>query len=143
MGNTSDPSSEAESSAWTTRLPVEMTRAYGVAELHTVWFLPNNWPGTGPTVRLQIPEGKISSFSLAPNGVLEMQIHPQIQKMKFALRKACSLAAEQRAALIISTDTNEQAEHAAKKATRLLPRHERAAMERMEEPAARSRSDLN
>ena len=48
----------------------------------------------------------------------------------------CSMATEQKACLIIGCDTSVQAEHAAKTAARLLPRHRRAVLERMKEPTA-------
>ena len=37
---------------WTTRLPPERTRTYGVEELHCAWLLPRGFPGKGPVVSL-------------------------------------------------------------------------------------------
>ena len=142
MGNTpfeDTPPSEADSSAWSTRISPEQTRPFGVEALHTVWFEPDNWPGTGPTVFLQIPEGKIFSTSLTSNVVPIVLIHPP-QKIKYALRKACSMAAEEKACLILHCDTPDQAERAAKKAARLLPRHKRAAVKRIYDARAETSS---
>jgi hypothetical protein len=131
--------------SWTTRVPPERTQPFGVAELHVVYFVPDDWLGAGPVIGLQIPECKMQCVALAPDGTpLVMVNEPQQnKKVKHWLRTACEMVAEQKACLILSCDTNEQAERAAKTATRLLPKHRRAAMERMEEPAARMRSGLN
>lgn len=133
-----------QSENWTTRMPPERTEPFGVAELHVVYFLPNDWPGAGPTIGLQIPECKMQCVALAPDGMpLIMLKEPQDKNIKKWLRAACEMAAEQTACLIISCDTNEQATRAAKVATRLLPKHRRAAPERMDNPATRCRSGLN
>lgn len=117
---------------WTTRVPPE--RTFGVEEVHVVYFVPNDWPAKGPTIGLEIPECKMQCVTLAPDGTpLVMINEPQNKDIKKWLRGACEMAVEQKAALIISCDTNEQAERAAKKATRLLPKHERASIRR---PAA-------
>lgn len=132
------------SESWTTRVPPERTQPFGVAELHVAYFVPDDWLGAGPVIGLQIPECKMMCVSLAPDGTpLAMINEPQNKNIKKWLRGACEMAAEQKACLILSCDTNEQAERAAKKATRLLPKHERASMERMEDPATRCRSGLN
>ena len=41
---------------WTTRLDPTLTLPYGVAELHSGWWLPPQWPGRGTTVTLAIPD---------------------------------------------------------------------------------------
>ena len=59
---------------------------------------------------------------------------PQVnRRVKVWLRDACKLAVEYRAALHISADTAEQIELAGRRIARLLPRYERAALERMYE----------
>jgi hypothetical protein len=131
--------------SWTTRVPPERTASFGVAELHVVYFIPDGWLGAGPVVGLEIPECKMQYVMLAPDGTpLAMFNDPQQnKKVKHWLRVACEMAAKKKACLILSCDTNEQAERAAKTAARLLPKHQRASMERMEDPATRCRSGLN
>jgi hypothetical protein len=129
---------------WTTRLPPEQTRPYGVEELHTVYFLPDDWPGKGPTISLLLPECELQCVTAGTDGIpLVMVNRPRNKKIKYWLRIASKMAAEQNTCLIIGCDTSAEAERAAKIATRLLPKHQRAALERMEDPTARSRSRLS
>jgi hypothetical protein len=57
-------------SEWTTRLAPEITRQFGVEELHDVCFLPRGWPGKGPTVSLGIPECELQYCLVAGGGTL-------------------------------------------------------------------------
>ena len=60
-----------------------------------------------------------------------------------SIKDACKFATEQNACLFILTDTAEQLEPAVRLATKRLPHHERAALERMADPATRARERLN
>ena len=98
--------------------------------------------GSRPAVCLQIPEGKIFSVTLAPNGVPAVAIY-QPQKIKVALRTACKLAAEQKAALSLAPIPISR--------PNTLPRKRHGCCHGMsalrssgwKKPAARSRSGLN
>jgi hypothetical protein len=130
--------------AWTTRLLPEFTREYGVEEVHAVCFEPEGWPGTGPTIALGIPECELQLCFRAADGEPVVTINrPQRNlSVKRWLRTACEMATEHRCFLILNCDTAEQAAVAARKATRLLPHHRRAALERMYDPASRVRGGL-
>src|SRR5262249_20906135 len=130
---------------WTTRIAPELTRSYGVEELHNVAFEPRGWPGHGTTISLSIPECELQYVFLAANGdPVAMINRPQNNKsQKHWLRYACRVATEERAYLFLSCDTAEQAEQAAKAAGRRLPHHHRAALERLYEPNTRARERLS
>lgn len=138
------PFSEA-SSAWTTLLSSELTKPYGVAELHVACFLPDDFTEGRTTVALLIPEGRMQCVSFMPDGtpLTMLKQLPQNEKVKHWLRTVCEFVAGHKACLIISCDTAVQTKHAAKIATRLLPAHERVPLERMYDPATRCRSGLN
>ena len=140
-----DPSKNSQDTpSWETRLPPEQTRPFGVEELHTVWFLPIGWSGQGPTISLTIPECHLQYAKLSSSGVpMVASYYPEDKNIKRCLRITCNAAAEKKACLILGCDTAAQAERAAKMAARLLPKHERVALERIEDPAARRRADLN
>jgi hypothetical protein len=116
-----------------------------VEELHNVCFEPDGWPGHGTCVTLLIPECELQVAAPAANGEPVTMINrPQHnRKVKAWLRTACEIATAERAFFTISCDTAEQAAHAAKRAGRLLPRHRRAALERMYDPAPRARGGLS
>ena len=60
-----------------------------------------------------------------------------------SIKDACRLATEENACLFILADTAEQLEPAVRLATKRLPHHERAALERMADPATRARERLS
>jgi hypothetical protein len=130
---------------WTTRVQPEWTRPFGVEEAHNVWFTPKGWTGKGTTLCLLIPQCELQFCEIDCNGdPLVIINRPQINKnVKSWLRYACSWARDAKYCLIIACDTAEQAARAAKLGTKLLPRHERAALERFADPGARARGNLN
>jgi hypothetical protein len=130
---------------WTTRLEPEMTREYGVDQIHMIWFAPKGWQGKGPTVGLGIPECELICTKLDRNGdPLSLVNRPRRNKnLKRWLRTACKMAIEQGAAFFLSCDTAEQASAAAKQAAKLLPDYQRVALERMYAPESRSRLNLS
>ena len=65
------------------------------------------------------------------------------KKVESWVRAVCELANERGAAVSFSCDTAEQAEMAASMAAKLLPNHQRAALERMYEANSRSMGGLN
>ena len=134
----------SQDTSWTTRIPPEQTRPFGVAELHTAVFQPAGWSGQRPTISLTIPEGRLVFAKLSTSGVpVATSFTPEDKSIKHCVRIACNAATEWQACLVLGCDTAAQAERAAKLAARLLPKHERVALERMEDPAARCRADLN
>lgn len=130
---------------WTTRVLPEVTSRYGVEEVHTAWFLPKGWPGQGPAVSLLIPECELQFCFIAADGEPVAFVNrPEINKnVKSWVRSACKQASQHRAAISFSCDTPEQAERAAKMASKLLRDHERTALERMYDANARTRGNLN
>ena len=131
------------SPSWTTRLPPELTRQFGVEELHDVWFAPKGSPGKGNVVCLLIPECELQVTVVAPDGKLVQYVNrPPNRNLKTWLHFACEEATTHRAALSLGCDTAEQAERYAEQAARLLPHHERVALERLYDPASRSRAAL-
>jgi hypothetical protein len=130
---------------WTTRADPEHTRKYGVEEVHNAYFLPRSWPGKGPTFCLVIPECEVQFCFLAADGQPVGLINrpPTNKRVKGWVRTVCKEAKRYGAAVILSCDTQEQVERAAKQVAELLPGHERVSMERMQDPQARVRSNLN
>jgi hypothetical protein len=69
---------------------------------------------------------------------------PQANKsVKSWIRAACETAIGYGASIIFVCDTATQAEKVANMASKLLPNHERSAIERFYDAAARSRGTLN
>ena len=134
-------------SDWTTRILPEYTRPYGVEEVHNVWFVPNGWPGKGPAVSLLVPECELQFVTPAPTLDGEPLIivnRPQVNKnVKSWLRYACRLATTHSASLSVACDTADEAARAAKRAAKWLPNHQRAAIERMYDVAARVKEKLS
>jgi hypothetical protein len=131
--------------SWTTRVLPEYTRPFGVEEVHNVWFVPRGWPGKGPNVGLLIPECELHYTFLSKDGEPVSCINrPTTNKnVKHWLRYVCEIAAEQRICLTLACDTAKEAERFAKIAARLLPGHERAAIERMYAANSRVRNKLS
>jgi hypothetical protein len=130
---------------WTTRLDPKLTSAYGVAELHSVYFEPLDWNVTRPVVTLGIPECELHFASLIKTDEPLVMINRPVanRNVKYWLRHACQLATEGRAYLSFTCDTAEQAEQAAKRAAKLLPKHRRVALERLYEVTSRERGRLS
>lgn len=99
---------DAPSSAnWTTRVPAEALRGYGVAELHVVIFAPaEDMNGMRSAMAIQIPE--------ATN----------------ALNPAMGMADRDRMRVLLVCDTAKQARRVAAKVSALLPRHRRVPFEK-------------
>jgi hypothetical protein len=135
------------SETWITRADPELTRPYGVEELHQVCFEPVGWPGRGTTISLGIPECELQHVFIRSDGELVISINrPRRNKnVKGWTRTVCEMATEQRALVFFSCDTAEQAAIAAKRAAKWLPCHQRAAIERVfnDSPAFRTRSNLS
>jgi hypothetical protein len=130
---------------WTTRIDPELTRPFGVEEIHTVWFTPPGWPGKGPVVGLGIPECELQVIWIgADEQPVAMVNRPrQNRNLKGWIRTACNIAEESKAVLTLTCDTPDQAGRAARLAARLLPNYERAPVERMAEVSARARGGLH
>jgi hypothetical protein len=132
---------------WTTRIAPEHTRAFGVEEIHTVCFEPIGWLGKGICVGLGIPECEMHYVypPLTDDGEpLVVVNRPQVnKKVKHWLRYVCKCATADRAIVILSCDTAEQADRAAKMAAKWLPQHRRAALERLYDASSRARSKLS
>jgi len=132
---------------WTTRLPKEMVEPDGVDEAHYACFLPKKWQGEGLVVNLLIPECELRADLPTPPGaepaVFINRPPADRQKVENWLPLACQIATKQAAALFFACDTARQAERAAQMASKLLPDHERVALERLHEPHADARSGLH
>jgi len=133
------------SNDWTTRVLPDLTRQYGVEELHHAWFTPKGWPGKGSAVSLMIPECELQIVVSADDGEpLAIVNRPTINRnIKGWVRKACDTARTMGASVGFCCDTAAQVEHAAKLASKLLPTHERTALERMYSASTRARASLN
>jgi hypothetical protein len=130
---------------WTTRLDPKLTRTYGVEELHDVCFAPPGWPGKGAAVSLGIPECELICTILAPDGepIATVNRPKTNRNVKQWMRTACAIARERGAFISFGCDTVEQARIAARRASRLLPRYRRVALERMYDPATRCADKLS
>jgi hypothetical protein len=131
---------------WTTRILKEMTEPYGVDEAHYACFLPKKWQGEGLVVSLLIPECELQADLPRPPGAepaVFINRPSANQKVEIWLPLACEIAMRQGAALYFACDTAKQAEgDAARMASKLLPDHERVALERMYEPHTSERKPL-
>jgi hypothetical protein len=130
---------------WTTRLRSEMTIAYGVDEVHNVWFTPKGWPGKGPVIGLLIPECEMQFHFVAQSGepIAMVNRPPNNKSVRRWLRFACRQAAQIDSCLSLACDTAEQAETWARRAAKWLPNHERAALERMYDANTRAKGGLS
>ncbi len=133
---------------WTTRIAPKHTRAFGVEEIHTVCFEPVGWPGKGACVGLGIPECEMHYVYPPPigddGGPLVVVNRPRLnRKVKHWLRHVCKCATADRAFVILSCDTAEQAASAAKMAAKWLPHHRRSALERLYDASSRARDKLS
>jgi hypothetical protein len=128
---------------WTTLLDPEITAPYGFIG-HAAWFAPRKWPPPERNViTLLIPECE-TQFKFPENNGAILINRPQANKnVKYWLRSACKDARSRNAVVIFACDTAEQAERAAKMAAKLLPNHERTALERIYEEKTRSGAGLN
>jgi hypothetical protein len=121
---------------WTTRL--EGSQEFGVDELHSAWFQPDGWPGKGTVISLGIPECE-AIYTRADGSML---VHnPTNRNVRACIRATCRQATKAHAVVLLHCDTLEQLEHAVRLATKLLPHHRRAALERFYDP--KWRSNLN
>jgi hypothetical protein len=129
---------------WTTRVLPDLTLRHGVEELHNAWFLPRGWPGKGPAVSLLIPECEMQVVFIAPDGqpIAIVNRPTKNKNVKCWVRTACETARDMSASASFCCDTADQVERAAKIASKLLPNHERAALERMHDASARARTKL-
>lgn len=87
----------------------EHTQRFGVAEVHAVWFEPDDDRGEErPAVAVQIPETPRSH-----------------------VRRAMKMATQLGARVMFLCDTVEQANRIATRASVMLPKHRRISMERV------------
>jgi hypothetical protein len=130
---------------WTTRILPEITRRYGVAELHTGCFAPRGWAGKGVTVSLGLPECELVCVTLAADGEPVAMINrPQRDRnIRYWTRAACEMAVEQQAFMIITCDTAAQLKTAARRVARQLPSYQRVTLERMYDPDTRVADKLS
>lgn len=131
-------------SNWTTRLDPEITRQFGVEEAHDAYFEPAVWGEQRPVVALLIPECELQFIQLTNGEPITFMNRPvHNKKIKYWLRFACELATEHMAFITICCNTAEDTERAAKRAAKLLPKHQRVAAERMYQPSSRERANLS
>jgi hypothetical protein len=124
---------------WTTLLDPALTRRYGFgAEAHAAWFMPRKCPAPPRNaISFLIPECELQFVvPSAPNVLVNRPQHNR--SVKYWLKYACREARDHGAILILACDTSEQVQRAAKMASKLLPQHERAALERIYEEQARA-----
>jgi hypothetical protein len=129
---------------WTTRFDPEITNAWGVPEAHFAYFEPSVWSERRTAVVLLIPECELQFAQIVDGEPVVMINRPQNNKnIKTWTRNACEIATDQMAFLSFTCDTAEEAERAARRAAKLLPKHKRVALERMYDVASRERGRLS
>jgi hypothetical protein len=121
---------------WTTQLDPEVTASYGISAVHGAWFIPRGkCPLPRNVVTILIPE--CETQHIFPN-VCTLVNRPQVNRnVKRWLKHACREASDRNAVLIVACDSAEQAQSAARMASRFLPKHQRAALERIYQEQAR------
>jgi hypothetical protein len=128
---------------WTTRIDPEAAASCGFNEAaHAAWFTPCKMPPPRNVIAILIPECEIQ-FALPGRGI--MVNRPQANRnVKQWLRYACQEATDLNEILILTCDTAEQVERAAKLASKCLPKNfERAALERIYDETTRSRAGFH
>jgi hypothetical protein len=129
---------------WTTRMDPDLTRLWGVPEAHIAFFEPAVWSDRRTAVVLLIPECELQFAQIIDGEPVVMINRPQSNKnVRAWIRTACEMATDQMAFLSFTCDTAEEAERAAKRADKLLPKHKRVALERMYEVTSRERGKLS
>jgi hypothetical protein len=102
-----------------TRLDPEVTRAFGVEQIHAVHFQPfDDRGGPRDAISILVPERDAISI-LVPEASRQV------------IRQALAKARRRRARVSIACDTFEQAEQALRLGRRLLPEHRFIALERV------------
>jgi hypothetical protein len=129
--------------AWTTRLDPFLTAKYGVAELHSVAFEPLQWNADHVVAVLGLPECELCIATRGDDPLVVINRPSANPNIKYWTKYACALATDKMAFLSFTCDTAEQAEQAAKRAVKLLPRHQRIALERVYDVAARERASCH
>jgi hypothetical protein len=120
---------------WTTQIDPAVTQRYR-SEAHAAWFVPRKCPPPPRnTIAFLIPECELQF--VVPGETTFINRPRENRNVKRWLKYACREASDQGAILIVACDTAEQTERAAKLAGKLLPKHERAALERIYEEQAR------
>jgi hypothetical protein len=128
---------------WTTLLDPALTQRHGFGETHSAWFLPRKCPAAPRNViAFLIPECEMQ-FVVPGVDIVFVNRPQENRNVKHWLKYACREASDQGAILIVTCDSAEQAERAARLASKLLPKHERAAIERIYEEQARTRVGLH
>jgi hypothetical protein len=123
---------------WTTLLDPVLTRRYGCGAAHGAWFVPRKCPPPPRnTIALLIPECELQ-FNVPGVETVFVNRPRENRNVRAWLKHACREASDHGAILIVACDTAEQTERAAKLASKLLPKHERAAIERIYEEQARA-----
>ena len=124
-------------SKWTTLIPDDIVKSYGHSgEIHNVFFVPEGW-SDGPVVSMLIPECETQYCFIRDGEPFTVVNRPRINKnVKHWFETSCEIAVQQKAALIFSCDTHQQAEAAAVLVTRRLPDYERVTLERIMEGKA-------
>jgi hypothetical protein len=121
---------------WTTLLDPALMRQYG-SEAHAAWFLPKKCPAPPRNVvAFLIPECEIQ-FVIPGAPTVLINRPRENRSVKRWLKYACREASEQGAILILTCNTAQEVERATKLASKLLPRHDRTAIERIYEEHAR------
>jgi hypothetical protein len=117
---------------WTTRVPTDLTRRYGVEEIHSAVFEPIEARPDRMCMAILLPECELQVVR-AVDGIPVAMINrpPGNRNARSWLAFACVEAKRHGAWLHIGCDTAKEAERAAKRAGRLLPTHKRVAIERL------------
>lgn len=121
---------------WTTRLPLELTAAFGVDEMHCAFLQPKGWGKDGhrPCLTITIPQcfvnliwtedGDVQAAEFEPNKALD-----EVQVLE-CIAIVCREAQEKQAVILISSETVEDCDGAAAFALKQLIGFERVAVER-------------
>jgi hypothetical protein len=118
---------------WTTRLPDEYARRFGLEAHHVVAFEPDGWCGTGDAVALWLPD--LNLFHFVNRGSDRFQVRPYAahegEDAWSITHEICVFAAENDLFLVIHCDDEVTARKAAAQAAKLLPRHRRSTAVRL------------
>ena len=123
----------SESSRWSTEVPREITRRYGVESLHSAALAPAEWrPKRDTVISLGLPECELQLIrwgEAMPIGTIWRMRDPN---MSVALARVAAVAqARAPAMVLLQCDTKPQLTRALRVLEARLPGHQRVALERL------------
>jgi hypothetical protein len=123
----------SESSRWSTEVPREITRRYGVESLHSAALAPAEWrPKRDTVISLGLPECELQLTLWNGGEPVAMVRRMRDPNMSVALARVAAVAQARAPAMVmLQCDTKAQLKRALRVLEARLPDHQRVALERL------------